>query len=98
MAPPFLISHFSFKRGFPIKGQYVSRANPEPSNAQTHFPLSFLIIRNYSKVSDNVFRFSGRLKTEQWGEAHQVDERMPIEHLGVPVQFFKAFLKKYREK
>ena len=54
--------------------------------------------RNYAKVSDNVFRFSGRLKTEQWGEAHQVDERMPIEHLGVPVQFFKAFLKKYSEK
>ena len=54
--------------------------------------------RNYAKVSDNVFRFSGRLKTEQWGEAHQVDERMPTDHLGVPVQFFKAFLKKYSEK
>lgn len=54
--------------------------------------------RNYAKVSDNVFRFSGRLKTEQWGEAHQVDERMPTEHLGVPVSFFKAFLKKYSEK
>lgn len=53
--------------------------------------------RNYSSVCDNVFRFSARLKTEQWGEAHQVDERMPVEHLDVPVKFFKRFLKKYNK-
>ena len=53
--------------------------------------------RNYSSVCDNVFRFSGRLKTAKWGEAHQVDERMPVENLGVPVTFFKTFLRKYNK-
>ena len=53
--------------------------------------------RNYSSVCDNVFRFSARLKTEQWGEAHQVDERMPVENLDVPVTFFKCFLHKYNK-
>ena len=53
--------------------------------------------RNYSEVSDNIFRFCARLKTPKWGEAHQVDERMPIEHLDLPVKFFKLFLHKYNE-
>lgn len=51
--------------------------------------------RNYYEVCDNIFRFSGRYKTKKWGEAHQVDERMPIEGLEMAVRFFKTFLKKY---
>ena len=51
--------------------------------------------RNYASICDNVFRFSARLKTDKWGEAHQVDERMPVNALDVPVTFFKRFLAKY---
>ncbi len=54
--------------------------------------------RNYSEVSDNIFRFCGRLKTPQWGEAHQVDERMPVDHLDLPVKYYKAFLRKYSDQ
>lgn len=51
--------------------------------------------RNYSDVCDHIFRFTGRVKTEKWGEAHQVDEKMPVDQLDKPVIFFKTFLKKY---
>jgi carboxypeptidase PM20D1 len=54
--------------------------------------------RNYSEVCDNIFRFTGRVRTPAWGEAHQVDERMPIDRLDRPVKFIKAFLENYRNQ
>lgn len=53
--------------------------------------------RNYAEVSPAVFRFSGRVKTPKWGEAHQVDERMPVDKLYMPVDFFKTFLGNYNK-
>lgn len=54
--------------------------------------------RNYSEVCDHIFRFTGRVRTPEWGEAHQVDERMPVDRLDRPVKFIKTFLEKYREQ
>ena len=52
----------------------------------------------FSQVeSPAVFRFSGRVKTPKWGEAHQVDERMPVDKLYMPVDFFKTFLGNYNK-
>lgn len=53
--------------------------------------------RNYWQVCDHIFRFTGRVKTEVWGEAHQVDEKMPVDQLDKPVIFFKTFLHNYQK-
>lgn len=54
--------------------------------------------RNYSEVSHHIFRFTGRVKTEKWGEAHQIDEKMPVDRLDQPVIFFKTFLHNYEKR
>lgn len=51
--------------------------------------------RNYGEVCDNIFRFTGRVRTARWGEAHQVDEKMPVDKLDRPVKFIKTFLTNY---
>lgn len=51
--------------------------------------------RNYGEVCDNIFRFTGRVRTARWGEAHQVDEKMPVDMLDRPVKFIKTFLTNY---
>lgn len=53
--------------------------------------------RYYSGVCDHIFRFSGRYFTKDWGEAHQIDEKVPADVIEKPVKFFKAFLKAYNE-
>lgn len=51
--------------------------------------------RNYSEVADNIFRFSGRYFNKQWVEAHQIDEKVPVDVVEPAVRFFKAFLQAY---
>lgn len=54
--------------------------------------------RNYADVCDNIYRFTGRVRNSRWGEAHQVDEKMPVDRLDMPVRFIKTFLKNYGSK
>ena len=54
--------------------------------------------RNYADVCDHIYRFTGRVKTNRWGEAHQVDEKMPVDKLDMPVKFIKTFLRNYEAK
>ena len=54
--------------------------------------------RNYSAVCGNIFRFSGRILTKEWGEAHQIDEKVPADVIEPAVRFFKTFLRAYGEK
>lgn len=54
--------------------------------------------RNYAYVCDHIYRFTGRVKTNRWGEAHQVDEKMPVDKLDMPVKFIKTFLRNYEAK
>ena len=54
--------------------------------------------RNYADVCDHIYRFTGRVKTSRWGEAHQVDEKMPVDKLDMPVKFIKTFLRNYEAK
>lgn len=54
--------------------------------------------RNYTDVCDHIYRFTGRVKTSRWGEAHQVDEKMPVDKLDMPVKFIKTFLRNYEAK
>lgn len=51
--------------------------------------------RNYADVCDHIYRFTGRVRTDRWGEAHQVDEKMPVDKLDRPVKFIKTFLTNY---
>lgn len=51
--------------------------------------------RNYAGVCGHIFRFSGRIYDEQWGEAHQIDEKVPCGVVEPAVRFFKAFLLRY---
>lgn len=53
--------------------------------------------RYFSTVCDHIFRFSGRYFTKDWGEAHQIDEKVPLNVVEKPVIFFKRFLEKYNE-
>lgn len=53
--------------------------------------------RYFSSVCDHIFRFSGRYFTKEWGEAHQIDEKVPLTVIEKPVQFFTTFLKDYNE-
>lgn len=52
--------------------------------------------RNYSAVCDNIFRFSGRIMTKDWGEAHQIDEKVPCDVIEPAVTFFKTFFQAYQ--
>ncbi len=54
--------------------------------------------RNYSAVCENIFRFSGRIVTKDWGEAHQIDEKVPVDVIEPAVKFFKTFLKAYQDQ
>lgn len=54
--------------------------------------------RNYSAVCGNIFRFSGRILTKKWGEAHQIDEKVPADVIEPAVRFFKTFIRAYGEK
>lgn len=54
--------------------------------------------RNYSAVCPNIFRFSGRIFTKDWGEAHQIDEKVPVDAVDPAVRFFKAYLRAYQER
>lgn len=51
--------------------------------------------RKYIDICDHIFRFSGCIETKAWGEAHQVDERVPVDVEEAPVAFFQSFLRKY---
>ncbi len=51
--------------------------------------------RKYVDVCDHIFRFSGCIETKEWGEAHQIDERVPVDVEEAPVHFFKTFLQLY---
>lgn len=52
--------------------------------------------RNYAAVCDHIFRFSGRIMTKDWGEAHQIDEKVPADAVEPAVAFFKVYLRAYR--
>ncbi len=52
--------------------------------------------RNYAAVCDHIFRFSGRIMTKDWGEAHQIDEKVPADAVEPAAAFFKAYLRAYR--
>lgn len=51
--------------------------------------------RFYTEISENVFRHTGIFRDERWGNAHQTDERIPIDCLESSVQFYKDFLTRY---
>lgn len=53
--------------------------------------------RYYSAICRNVFRFSGLFKDSRWGEAHQVDEKIPLDVLATGVQFFQTWLRAYNK-
>lgn len=52
--------------------------------------------RNYAAVCGNIFRFTGRVVTKDWGEAHQIDEKVPADVVEPAVRFFKAYLRAYQ--
>lgn len=52
--------------------------------------------RKYSPVCDHIFRFSGRILTKDWGEAHQIDEKVPLDVVEPAVRFFKAWMRAYQ--
>ncbi len=51
--------------------------------------------RYFSAICDHVFRFSGRYLTKEWGEAHQIDEKVPLDVEETAVAFFTRFLHAY---
>ena len=51
--------------------------------------------RFYADIADNVFRFSALYQTADYGEIHQVDERIPVNVLASGVEFFREFLRQY---
>ncbi len=51
--------------------------------------------RYYMSVCDNVFRHTGYLQDERWGNAHQADERIPCDCLETAVNFYRNFLLRY---
>lgn len=51
--------------------------------------------RYYRNVSQDVLRFSAHKKDARWGEAHQVNEKIPMDALRPSVEFFEKLLKLY---
>lgn len=51
--------------------------------------------RFYTAISENVFRHTGIFRDGRWGNAHQADERIPVDCLQSSVQFYKDFLTRY---
>ena len=51
--------------------------------------------RYYAPIADNVFLFDGFVRDERWGEAHQLDERIPVDTLAGACDFFVKFLTSY---
>lgn len=51
--------------------------------------------RYFSSICDHGFRFSGRYLTKEWGEAHQIDEKVPLDVVERAVNFFTVFLRAY---
>lgn len=49
----------------------------------------------YKRIADNVMLFSGYKKDARWGQAHQVNEKIPADTISPSVRFFKTFLKRY---
>lgn len=54
--------------------------------------------RYYSDVCSHIFRFGGMYWTRDWGAAHQVDEKIPVNVLSTGVRFFQAVIRAYQEK
>ena len=46
----------------------------------------------YRNITDNILLFSGHVRDDRWGAAHQVDEKIPVDALRPSVEFFKRFL------
>ncbi|MDD6569511.1 MAG: M20/M25/M40 family metallo-hydrolase [Acidaminococcus sp.] len=49
----------------------------------------------YRNITDNILLFSGHVRDDRWGAAHQVDEKIPVDALRPSVEFFKRFLQVY---
>lgn len=49
----------------------------------------------YAPIAHNVFRFDGYRKDNRWGDAHQINERIPADALLPACNFFKTFLQHY---
>lgn len=63
-------------------------------------PVPFLMLGGtdshyYKRIADNVMLFSGYKKDDRWGQAHQVNEKIPADAIRPSVEFFKKFLKAY---
>jgi len=54
--------------------------------------------RFYADICDNLFRFGGFLRDNRWGQAHEINEKIPCDALPSGINFFKTFLKKYNIK